>query len=209
MKKRFLFPLLTVGALSALYAIGAPKVQGDSRLHAQRCIELKGDTSRCDQVVKTWLEPDMLAKYNTALEQRKKRQEANEAKRQKEIAAAHARADQAKLKAAEEIAKADAKFKAEGWWEASNGVYVRWCTDANPCPGSASDHYTAKVWRAMVWCKERACGDIYARMNISSGGAVIGWTNDTAYGDYGQKVVLTFGSHLSGKGQIVEFNARG
>lgn len=209
MTKRFLLPLFTVGTLSALAALGISRSQSDSRLNAMRCIELKGDTSRCSQVNKAWLQPDILVKYNKALEQRKKRQDAKEEMRQKEIAAAHARADQAKLKAAEEIAKAEAKFKAEGWWQASNGVYVRWCTSGNPCPGSASDHYTARVWRAMVWCKERACGDIYARINIETGGAVVGWTNATAYGDYGQKVVLTFGSHLTGQAKIVEFNARG
>ena len=50
----------------------------------------------------------------------------------------------------------------------------------------------------MVWCKERACGDIYARMNILNGGTVVGWTNETAYGGYNQKVVLTFGSYTQG-----------
>ena len=61
----------------------------------------------------------------------------------------------------------------------------------------------------MVWCKERACGDIYARLNISQNGTVVGWTNETAYGGFGQKVVLTFGSYTSGRGHIVEFVARG
>ena len=61
----------------------------------------------------------------------------------------------------------------------------------------------------MVWCKERACGDIYARMNILNGGTVVGWTNETAYGGYNQKVVLTFGSYTRGQGNIVEFSARG
>ena len=209
MKRRFLLPLLTLGSLSALSGSLIFEAQNDSRLHAQRCIELKGDTIRCNQVTKDWLQPDILAKYNIALEQRKKLQEAaeekrrklqeaNEEERQTEIAAAHAR-----------IAETEAKFKSEGWWEESKGVYIRWCSDANPCPGSASDHYTNQVWRAMVWCKERACGDIYARLNIIRDGVVIGWTNDTAYGDSGQKVVLTFGSHLYGEGRIVEFIARG
>lgn len=209
MERQFFLPLLTLGSLSVLSAFVVFKAQNDSWLHAQRCIELKGDTIRCSQVTTVWLQPDILAKYNTALKQRRKLQEAdeekrrklqeaNEEKRQMEIAAAHAR-----------MAEADAKFKSEGWWEESNGVYVRWCSDANPCPGSANDHYTDQVWRAMVWCKERACGDIYARLNIIRDGVVIGWTNDTAYGDSGQKVVLTFGSHLSGEGRIVEFIARG
>ena len=57
----------------------------------------------------------------------------------------------------------------------------------------------------MVWCKERACGDIYAKLNIERNGVVVGWTNDTAYGGYGQKVVLMFGSSTSGSGRLVEF----
>ena len=34
---------------------------------------------------------------------------------------------------------------------------------------------------------------------------LVGWTNDTAYGGYGQKVVLMFGSSTSGSGRLVEF----
>tara|TARA_B100001057_G_C22576206_1_gene843149 strand:+ start:508 stop:852 length:345 start_codon:yes stop_codon:yes gene_type:complete len=105
-------------------------------------------------------------------------------------------------------AEADAKFKAEGWREKQPGIFVRWCDGEHPsCPATIS--YSDYTWRAMVWCKERACGDIYARMNILNGDTVVGWTNDTAYGGYGQKVVLTFGSYTSGSGRIVEFKARG
>lgn len=46
-----------------------------------------------------------------------------------------------------------------------------------------------------VWCKEVACGNIYGRVNLIDGNdVVIGWTNDTAYGDTGQVVQLTFSS---------------
>jgi hypothetical protein len=147
--------------------------------------------------------------YLAKLEREKQRELARIKREEVEAKKREAIRQQLAAAAAKEKAEEEKKFKAEGWWEASNGVYLRWCTDANPCPGNASDHYTSSVWRAMAWCKERACGDIYARMNISSGGAVIGWTNDTAYGDFGEKVVLTFGSHLSGQGEIVEFLARG
>ena len=58
----------------------------------------------------------------------------------------------------------------------------------------------------MVWCKETACGNIYAKMNILNNGVVVGWTNDSAYGGYGQKVVLTFGSSTQGSGRIVDFS---
>ena len=57
----------------------------------------------------------------------------------------------------------------------------------------------------MVWCKERACRSIYAKMNIINNGVVVGWTNETAYGGKGQKVVLAFGSSTQGSGNIVEF----
>ncbi|MDA9587373.1 hypothetical protein N9R98_00795, partial [bacterium] len=98
----------------------------------------------------------------------------------------------------------EAKFKAEGWWEKEPGIFMRWCGDEHPyCPGKRS--YQDYSWRAMVWCKERACGNIYAKLNILQNGTVVGWTNETAYGGYGQKVVLTFGSSTRGSGQLVEF----
>jgi len=113
--------------------------------------------------------------------------------------------EQAANRAAEE---ARAKVAAEGWQEIETGILVRWCTDAQPCP--ESDSFSDYTWRAMVWCRDRACGDIYSRINISDpNGVVLGWTNDTAYGDIGQKVVLTFGSSTSGRAQITEFIARG
>ncbi len=176
---------------------------------AQWCIKQEGGSPRCDDVNIQTLPSEIAEEFTKAKESRKQILAAERA----EAEARRARLKQAEteLREREELQRLEAaeKFKAEGWWQASSGIYIRWCTPANPCPGSASDHYTSRVWRAMVWCKERACGDIYARMNIESGGAVIGWTNDTAYGDYGQKVILTFGSHLSGKGQIVEFTTRG
>ena len=110
-------------------------------------------------------------------------------------------------KAAQEKAAAEAKFKAEGWYEVQDGIYVTHCSNIY-CPGPTSNGYSKYTWRYMVWCKERACGDIYARLNITQNDVVVGWTNDTAYGGYGQKVVLTFGSSTQGGGSIVEFRAR-
>ena len=80
---------------------------------------------------------------------------------------------------------ADAKFKAEGWFQIERGIYGRWCTDT--C-SRAEVIGTASYWLLEVYCKERACGDIYAQLNISKGGTVVGWTNDTAYLGYGKKV---------------------
>lgn len=104
-------------------------------------------------------------------------------------------------------ANAEAAFKAEGWWEAQSGVFVRWCE--NQC--AETESFMDSVWRMEVWCKERACGDIYARINIMDGrnGPVIGWTNETAYGGIGQKVILTFQSSTSGTARLTEFTARG
>ena len=69
-------------------------------------------------------------------------------------------------------------------------------------------------WLMEVWAKDRAAGDIYARVNILSNGTVVGWTNDTAYLAEGQRGVMTFSKYLPGYGssygaQITEFNARG
>ena len=124
----------------------------------------------------------------------------------RDVAAEASRKQEAEERA--EAAAVEAKFKAEGWWEQEPGIFVRWCEDSN-CPGRASDHYSDYVWRAMVYCRDRACGDIYARLNILQDDIVVGWTNETAYGGRGQKVVLTFGSSTQGSGRIVEFTARG
>ena len=104
-------------------------------------------------------------------------------------------------------ANAEAAFKAEGWWEPQSGVFVRWCE--NQC--AETESFMDSVWRMEVWCKDRACGDIYARINIMDGsnGPVIGWTNETAYGSIGQKVILTFQSSTSGTARLTEFTARG
>ncbi len=120
---------------------------------------------------------------------------------------------QRKIKEEKEIA--EAKFKAEGWWQPKKGIFVRWCKNASgrypekgDCP--RTDTYLDTVWRMMVWCRDTRCGDIYAKINLSqtNGGPVIGWTNDTAYGDYGQKVILTFQSNSKARyADLVEFSA--
>ena len=99
------------------------------------------------------------------------------------------------------------QLRSEGWFEVQNGIYARWCADS--CP--ATQAYMDYAWRLEVWCKERACGDIYARINIQDGasGPVVGWTNDSGYGDIGQKVILTFQSATNGNASITEFRARG
>ena len=104
------------------------------------------------------------------------------------------------------------QLKAEGWWEPKSGIFVRWCENSNyeyPAKGDCprTDTYLDSVWRMMVWCKEKACGDIYAKVNLDRNGVVMGWTNDTAYGGYGQKVVLTFQSSSGGStAQLIKFS---
>ena len=97
-------------------------------------------------------------------------------------------------------------------WETTDkpGVYWRWCTNDSEC---STDKVLGenKYSLMQVWCKERACGDIYGQVNlISSAGVVVGWTNDTGYGDIGQKVQLTFDSHQDGweRAQLTKLNIR-
>ena len=70
-----------------------------------------------------------------------------------------------------------------------------------------TETYLDRVSRMMVWCRYRKCGNIYAKVNFIQGenGPVVGWTNATAYGDIGQKVILTFQTNLRGSTQLVEF----
>lgn len=98
-----------------------------------------------------------------------------------------------------------------GWRQSEYpGIYWRWC-DPPDCRTNKVIGDNAYVL-AQVWCKTRACGDIYARVNfISDDDVVVGWTNDTSYGDYGQKVQLTFQSSDGGwsKVRLTELNIRG
>jgi hypothetical protein len=83
----------------------------------------------------------------------------------------------------------------EGWEATSKeGVYSKWCKvgecDATRVIGE--QRYVI----LMVWCKESACGDIYARANLlNASEVVIGYTNDTGYGNLGDKVQLTLSSY--------------
>jgi len=127
------------------------------------------------------------------------------------LAAAKEKKNTIQKQHAKERAEADAKFKAEGWFQIQRGIYGRWCTDT--C-SRAEVIGNSSYWLLEVYCKERACGDIYAQLNISKGGTVVGWTNDTAYLGYGQKGILTFqkyglGNGASYTGSLVKFNARG
>ena len=111
----------------------------------------------------------------------------------------------AKIAAAK--AQADAKFKAEGWWEAQPGIFVRWCTKTcNNSKVIGDNRYSLME----VWAKDAHAGDIYAQVNLERNGVVIGWTNDTMYLSRGQRGVLTFDSHqYFDQAQLVKFNARG
>nr|BDD44074.1 hypothetical protein 14 [bacterium] len=204
-----------VGIGGILYADHRAKTKAEAmalqknQSRIAECIDLKGKAYNCGRIDLALADEETKNQVSPFIQKWEEEKAAAAEKRKAQFAKMEAAEKERKRLAAEANAKADAKFKAEGWWEAQPGIFVRWCDPDSSCPGRARDHYTDRVWRAMVWCKERACGDIYARMNILNGGTVVGWTNDTGYGSYGQKVVLTFGSHISGNGRIVEFEARG
>jgi hypothetical protein len=94
-------------------------------------------------------------------------------------------------------------------WEATTkeGVYSKWCK-VGECDTSKMSGQQGSI--LMLWCKEQACGDIYAQVNlINASGVVIGYTNDTGYGSKGDKVQLTLSSHSDfSKMQLTELNLR-
>jgi hypothetical protein len=82
-----------------------------------------------------------------------------------------------------------------GWSTTSKeGVYTKWCKKGECDTSSVIGEQRYAI--LMVWCKESACGDIYARVNLlNANGVVIGYTNDTGYGNLGDKVQLTISSY--------------
>ena len=49
------------------------------------------------------------------------------AERKAALAEMEAKEKARKAKLAEQNRKAEAKFKAEGWWEIQDGIFIRWC----------------------------------------------------------------------------------
>ena len=199
MKKRFLIPLL---AVAAPLAIGI----ADAAIHNIGCGI--GNQGACTELARR-------QQYSEELDANRKR--SNEALAQakadaeKQAAASKKRQAAAEAKIAEAKAQADAKFKAEGWFQLEPGIYGRWCTKTCSTAEVIGDQ---AYWLMEVWAKDRAAGDVYAQINIVRDGVIIGWTNDTAYIDHGQRAVLTFGKYgLNDPGQnqaqLVKFNARG
>ena len=64
---------------------------------------------------------------------------------------------------------------------------------------------------ALVWCKEKACGDIYGRVNLlDANSRVVGWTNETGYSSRGDEVQQTFDHYQDfSKASLTELNIRG
>ena len=97
-------------------------------------------------------------------------------------------------------------------WTASDhpGIFWRWCTKDPECSSDGVIGDGSYVLM-QVWCKERACGDIYAQVNlVNDSGVVVGWTNDSGYGGFGQKVQLTFDPTQDNwkTAQLTELNVR-
>ena len=209
MRKRFIAAIAATVSLSGLLAMGYSHNEG--RLNAcnsgsiEDCAyvaELSGDSYKNRITNSEWQ-----AKLKAAKEAKEKA----EAKRDAQVAAVEADTKKRNAKILADQKAAEAKFKAEGWFQLSSGIYGRWCTQT--C-NKASVIGSSSYWLLEVWAKDRAAGDIYARINVLQNGTVVGWTNDTAYLSRGQRGVMTFTKHLPGYGsnysaQLTEFNARG
>ena len=224
MKKRFLIPAICVGGFLGMAALGHQMNNND----LAKCND--GELAACSEVLKhsqdqitnkEWL-ADKAKKETKGIHERwlsdcRKGNvyDCNRAAKSEVLTASQKEMAANKKKALEEKkAKEDAaaaKFKAEGWFQLSPGIYGRWCTKT--C-STADVIGNASYWLMEVWAKDRAAGDIYAQINVLNGGTVIGWTNDTAYLSRGQKGVLTFSKYLPGYGsqysaELVKFSARG
>ena len=200
--------LLLVGFFGlAVYMQGAAEKQEDAeaRKVLERCIKDGTFTSmKCSSATYGLLD----SRDPLAVAFREGRSKAREA--ELEEANRKIREQREATKKAKELQLAAAKKLAEaGWREQLSGIYVRWCTKT--C--SQADVIGDSTFALMeVWCKERACGDIYAQANFVKNGTTVGWTNDTLYLGYGQKGVLTFqkyGYEGDGSVQLVKFTARG
>lgn len=179
-------------------ALADAKIRRELVSNAKKCVAFKslGNCEDLNSNLLAEINPELHKKYNDALWSAKQAA----IKKEKEEKARLAR-----------IKKEEEEFKRLNWWEPSSGIYARYCTKGpKPCSSSGVIGDASYVL-VEIWCKEKACGDIYGRVNLlNNSGTVVGWTNDTGYGGYGQKVVLTFDTYREGwsKAQITELNFR-
>lgn len=201
MKKRFLLPLIATAAITGVgvygHNINVTCIPGNA--------DFEAGTGLCIAKNRSALIAE--AKANAAKVAKAKAEAKKQAEKQAAEAKAKAERDAAIAKANAQKAAAEAKFKAEGWAQVRDGIYVRWCTDTCNNSKVIGDNRYALM---EVWAKDRAAGDIYARVNLVRDGVVIGWTNDTTYLSQGQRGVLTFDSYqYFDTAELTEFNARG
>ena len=117
--------------------------------YAERCINvhnsdtIKGTTNLCERVKTKYLGEEQKEQYAVAYVKHKE-VKANQAAEAKERAAKERAEVAAKQKARRDAErKAEAKFKAEGWFQLQPGIYGRWCT--NTC-SNASVIGDANYW---------------------------------------------------------------
>jgi len=209
--------IAAIGFGSSLSQQTQATLRADNLQDAERCINvhnsdtIKGTTTACERVKTNYLSEEQKEQFAVAYAKHKEVKAKKDAEAKERLAKERAEfAAQQKAKRESER-KAAAKFKAEGWFQVSSGIYGRWCTET--C-SKAEVIGNQSYWLMEVWAKDRAAGDIYAQINVLKDGTVIGWTNDTAYLSRGQKGVLTFTKYLPGYGsqysaQLVKFSARG
>ncbi len=74
-----------------------------------------------------------------------------------------------------------------------DGVFVAICDSralSKEC-AAAESRAGGSALVIKVWCKNRACGQVYIQANqVTEQGAVMGWTNDTGNGQVGDTIYL-------------------
>ena len=142
------------------------------------------------------------ARYGKISEQRKaalretKKEDLAIAMRKQQAANRAAREAERRKRAAEMEARS---MRAQGWSEQRGGGiwfkhHGRDCIWGGEC-----------TYRALVWCKSRACGDIYARISVTKDGIALGTDLASGFGKKGEKVLLTFGPLSNGQPSLIDF----
>jgi len=191
--------LYTVGVIA-----GPSEEQiAENKANIDRCVELKGDTNACDRInrSKAYIPNGYQPTVDLTVSLRKEAKVKAEAdKKAAEQRQAIARAAKGKA-----LAAAEAKFKAEGWFELKPGIYARWCTET--C--SLAKVIGSGAYSLMeVWAKDAHAGDIYARVVVLRDGEIVGYIKDTIHLSRGQRGVLTFDSYFDADSvQLTEFIA--
>lgn len=95
-----------------------------------------------------------------------------------------------------------------GYFELQSGIYGKWCDD---CSQDSKIFDDERIVALEVWCRDVACGDVYAEVNFEKDKVTVDYSNDILTLGKGDRGILTFSTRRADANSyyLVDFSAYG